>query len=157
MGLTCFYPAVGTKCILNWLWKSELSTGIAWLCFHFSPQTVPISTVSNLPRAGSLEFSCPHLNESKCLPSLSKERGRASRGWYTSSQRSLCHLRVFKMKPLGMSKSFTLKAGRRERRREDCLSCGVFSVEKQRIFHSEISIHQKMACFPAKSTLVKMD
>lgn len=66
----------------------------------------------------------------------------------------LCHLRVFKMKPLGMSKSFALKGGRREGRRDvGGLSCGVSSVEQQRIFHSEMSIQQKMAWFPGKSTL----
>jgi len=72
-----------------------------------------------------------------------------------SSQRSLCHPRVFKMKPLRISKSFTLKAGRREERK-DCLSCGVFSAGKQRIYHSEISIKQEMVYFLAKSMLVKM-
>lgn len=37
-----------TKGILNRLWTSELDTGIAWLCFRFSPQTLLISTASNL-------------------------------------------------------------------------------------------------------------
>lgn len=72
------------------------------------------------------------------------------------SQRGFCHQRVFRVKPLRMSKTFTLKAGRREGRRDDCLSRGVFSAEKQRVFHSEISIQQEMACVPAKTRLVKM-
>lgn len=89
------------------------------------------------------------------LPTVQGERWGLQRMVHVISEESL-PLRVFKLKPLRMSKSLALKAGRKEGTREKSLSFGVCSVEKQRVFHSEIHMQQEIVCFPAKNPLVKM-